>query len=38
MTRLEPEDLQEPRLSRLAAHTKLSAAEFRERFDGAALV
>lgn len=32
MTRLEPEDLREPLLSRLAAHTNLNAAQFRERF------
>ena len=33
MTRLEPSDLEEPSLSRLAAHTNLSAAGFRERFE-----
>jgi ATP-dependent phosphofructokinase / diphosphate-dependent phosphofructokinase len=32
MTRLEPEDMQEPMLSRLAAQTTLSASAFRERF------
>ncbi|HKU68166.1 MAG TPA: diphosphate--fructose-6-phosphate 1-phosphotransferase [Candidatus Baltobacteraceae bacterium] len=32
MTRLEPYDFREPHLSRLAAHTNLSAAEFRTRF------
>ena len=34
MTRLEGADMREPYLSRLAAHTNLSAAEFRERFAG----
>lgn len=34
MTRLEPADLREPYLSRLAAHTNLSAAAFREAFEG----
>lgn len=38
MTRLEPGDLREPYLSRLAAHTNLSAAEFRERFENVAVV
>lgn len=33
MTRLEPWDLEEPSLSRLAAHTNLSAADFRARFE-----
>lgn len=32
MTRLERGDLREPYLSRLAAHTNLSANEFKERF------
>lgn len=32
MTRLELDDLEEPSLSRLAAHTNLSAEAFRERF------
>ncbi|HTW83575.1 MAG TPA: diphosphate--fructose-6-phosphate 1-phosphotransferase [Candidatus Sulfotelmatobacter sp.] len=32
MIRLEPEDLQEPRLSRLAARTAMSAETFAERF------
>ncbi|MBV8246458.1 MAG: 6-phosphofructokinase [Candidatus Eremiobacteraeota bacterium] len=32
MIRLEPQDLREPRLSRLAAHTSLSAAEFKAMF------
>jgi 6-phosphofructokinase 1 len=32
MIRLEPEDLQEPRLSRLAAFTNLSADDFRSEF------
>jgi 6-phosphofructokinase 1 len=32
MTRLEPEDLREPTLSRLAAHTKLKPDEFKARF------
>jgi ATP-dependent phosphofructokinase / diphosphate-dependent phosphofructokinase len=35
MTRLEPADLEEPALSRLAAHTKLSAGDFRSRFEAA---
>src|ERR1700722_1892480 len=35
MTRLEPADLEEPALSRLAAHTKLSAADFRSHFTAA---
>jgi 6-phosphofructokinase 1 len=34
MTRLEAFDMREPYLSRLAAHTSLSAAEFRDRFAG----
>jgi 6-phosphofructokinase 1 len=34
MTRVESSDLREPYLSRLAAHTNLSAAEFKERFAG----
>jgi hypothetical protein len=34
MTRLEAADMREPYLSRLAAHTNLSAAEFKERFTG----
>jgi 6-phosphofructokinase len=38
MTRLEPPDFQEPQLSRLAAHTSLSATEFRDRFTETALV
>jgi 6-phosphofructokinase 1 len=32
MTRLERDDLREPYLSRLAAHTNLTAQEFKERF------
>lgn len=32
MIRLEPWDFEEPSLSRLAAHTKLSAQAFRDRF------
>ena len=32
MIRLEPDDLIEPRLSRMAAHTNLSAADFRASF------
>jgi 6-phosphofructokinase 1 len=32
MTRLERDDLREPYLSRLAAHTNLSASAFRDRF------
>jgi 6-phosphofructokinase 1 len=32
MTRLEPYDFREPHLSRLAAHTNLSATDFRTRF------
>ena len=32
MIRLEPEDLQEPRLSQVAGHTNLTPAQFRERF------
>lgn len=32
MIRMETRDLEEPTLSRLAAHTKLSAEAFRERF------
>ncbi|HEY9158183.1 diphosphate--fructose-6-phosphate 1-phosphotransferase [Candidatus Binatus sp.] len=32
MIRLEPEDFDEPALSRLAGHTKLSAAAFKARF------
>jgi 6-phosphofructokinase len=38
MTRLEPNDFREPHLSQLAAHTNLSAAEFRSRFQDVALV
>jgi hypothetical protein len=38
MTRLEPSDLREPHLSRLAAHTNLSAGDFRSRFQDVALV
>jgi 6-phosphofructokinase 1 len=34
MTRLEPEDLREPYLSRLAAHTNLNANAFKEQFAG----
>ncbi|HEV3154509.1 MAG TPA: diphosphate--fructose-6-phosphate 1-phosphotransferase [Candidatus Baltobacteraceae bacterium] len=37
MTRLEPSDLREPYLSRLAAHTNLSAKPFRDRFEGIVL-
>jgi len=33
MIRLEPEDLLEPQLSRLAARTTLSPVEFRARFE-----
>jgi 6-phosphofructokinase len=33
MTRLEPWDLEEPSLSRLAAHTNLNAADFKSRFE-----
>jgi 6-phosphofructokinase 1 len=33
MTRLEPEDLREPYLSRLAAHTNLAPDAFKERFE-----
>lgn len=33
MTRLESEDLREPYLSRLAAHTNMSGAAFKERFE-----
>jgi len=33
MIRLEPEDLQEPQLSRIAKHTSLSSAQFRARFE-----
>jgi 6-phosphofructokinase len=32
MIRLEPDDLEEPALSQLSAHTKLTAEAFRERF------
>ena len=32
MIRLEDEDMVEPRLSRMAAHTNLSAADFRAAF------
>ena len=32
MTRLEPQDFEEPALSRLAACVKLSAAAFKDRF------
>ncbi len=32
MIRLEPDDLREPALSQLAAHTNLSAADFKARF------
>jgi len=38
MTRLEPTDFREPYLSRLAAHTNLSAADFRKGFEDVALV
>jgi len=38
MIRLEPEDLQEPRLSRVAACTNLSADEFRAQFAAASSV
>jgi 6-phosphofructokinase 1 len=38
MTRLEPGDLREPYLSRLAAHTNLSASDFRKRFEDVAMV
>jgi 6-phosphofructokinase 1 len=38
MTRLEPGDLREPYLSRLAAHTNLSASDFRKRFQDVAAV
>lgn len=34
MTRLEPQDLREPYLSRLAAHTNLGANAFKEQFAG----
>ncbi|MFY9780301.1 MAG: diphosphate--fructose-6-phosphate 1-phosphotransferase [Candidatus Baltobacteraceae bacterium] len=34
MIRLQPEDLQEPALSRLAAQTKLSPSEFAKQFGG----
>jgi 6-phosphofructokinase 1 len=34
MTRLEAFDMREPYLSRLAAHTSLSASEFKDRFTG----
>ncbi len=36
MTRLERSDLREPYLSRLAAHTNLSANEFKEQFSAVA--
>jgi ATP-dependent phosphofructokinase / diphosphate-dependent phosphofructokinase len=36
MIRLEPADFIEPKLSRLAAHTNLSAERFKEEFEGAA--
>jgi len=36
MTRLEPADMQEPYLSRLAAHTNLGATAFLERFESVA--
>ena len=36
MIRLEPGDFVEPRLSRLAAHTNLSAERFKAEFEGAA--
>ncbi|GAC1657233.1 MAG: diphosphate--fructose-6-phosphate 1-phosphotransferase [Vulcanimicrobiaceae bacterium] len=36
MIRLEPADFSEPRLSRLAAHTNLSAADFCAQFEPAA--
>ena len=35
MIRLEPDDLREPELSRLAAHTNLAAADFKARFSPA---
>lgn len=38
MTRLEPTDFREPYLSRLAAHTNLSASDFCKRFEDVALV
>jgi 6-phosphofructokinase 1 len=38
MTRLEPSDFREPYLSRLAAHSNLSAPDFRKRFEDVALV
>ena len=38
MTRLEPTDFREPYLSRLAAHTNLSASDFRKRFEDVSLV
>lgn len=38
MTRLEPADFREPYLSRLAAHSNLSAEDFRKRFEDVALV
>ncbi len=37
MTRLEPPDFEEPDLTRLAAQTNLSAADFRKRFADAVL-
>ena len=37
MTRLEPADLREPYLSRLAAQTNLGAEAFRDRFESIAL-
>ncbi len=36
MIRLEPSDFVEPKLSRLAAHTNLSAERFKDEFEGAA--
>jgi 6-phosphofructokinase 1 len=38
MTRLEPWDLREPQLSRLAAQTNLSASNFHKRFEDVAIV
>src|SRR5579883_3158287 len=38
MIRLEPDDLEEPRLSRLAAFTNLSAEDFRAQFASSAAV
>jgi 6-phosphofructokinase 1 len=33
MIRLEPKDLEEPRLSQIAKHTKLSPGQFHTRFE-----